>query len=71
MQEIQEMGVGSLRGEDPLEKKMATCSSTLAYKIPWTKEPCGLSQWSCKELDTTEHTCIYTNMFQLKLFVSL
>ena len=51
------MGVGSLRGEDPLEKKMATCSSTLAYKIPWTKEPCGLSQWSCKELDTTEHTC--------------
>ena len=42
MQEIQEMGVGSLRGEDPLEKKMATCSRTLAYKIPWTEELCGL-----------------------------
>ena len=28
--------------EDPLEKKMATHSSTLAWKVPWTKEPCRL-----------------------------
>ena len=29
----------SLGGEDPLEKEMATHSSTLAWKIPWMKEP--------------------------------
>ena len=32
-------GVGSLGGEDPLEKEVATHSSTLAWKIPWTEEP--------------------------------
>ena len=31
--------VRSLGWEDPLEKEMATHSSTLAWKIPWTKEP--------------------------------
>ena len=31
--------VRSLRWEDPLEKEMATHSSTLAWKIPWTEEP--------------------------------
>ena len=36
---IQETGVRSLGREDPLEKEMATNSSTLAWKIPWTKEP--------------------------------
>ena len=29
-------------GEDPLEKKMATNPSILAWKIPWTEEPGGL-----------------------------
>ena len=33
------MGVWSLRSEDPLEKEMATHSSVLAWKIPWTEEP--------------------------------
>ena len=28
--------------EDPLEKKMVTHSSILAWEIPWTEEPCGL-----------------------------
>ena len=32
----------SLGGEDPLEKKMATHSSILAWRIPWTEEPGGL-----------------------------
>ena len=32
----------SLVWEDPLEKEMATHSSTLAWRIPWTKEPGGL-----------------------------
>ena len=31
--------VRSLGWEDPLEKEMATHSSTLVWKIPWTKEP--------------------------------
>ena len=31
--------VQSLGGEDPLEKEMATDSSTLAWKIPWTEDP--------------------------------
>ena len=35
----QEMRVRSLGGEDPLEKEMATHSSILAWKIPWTGEP--------------------------------
>ena len=34
--------VGSLGWEDPLEKDMATHSSLLAWKIPWTEEPGGL-----------------------------
>ena len=34
---------GSIHGwEDPLKEEMATCSSILAWKIPWTKEPGGL-----------------------------
>ena len=33
---------GSLGHEDPLEKKMATHSSILAWRIPWTEEPGGL-----------------------------
>ena len=33
---------------------MATHSSTLAWKIPWTEELVGYSPWGHKELDTTE-----------------
>ena len=35
----QETGVRSLGWEDPLEKEMATHSSTIAWKIPWMEEP--------------------------------
>ena len=37
-----ETWVQSLGWEDPLEKEMATHSSTLAWRIPWTEEPGGL-----------------------------
>ena len=47
-----------LSQEDPLEKGMATHSSTLAWRISWTEEPGGLSD--CKELDTMA-TNINTN----------
>ena len=48
--------VKSLGQEDPLEKEMATCSGTLAWKIPWTEEPggTGYSPWNHKDLDMTE-----------------
>ena len=43
---------------------MATHSSILVWKIPWTEEPGVLhvySQWGCKESDTTEHTLTPTH----------
>ena len=39
---MQETQVQSLGWEDPLEKEMATHSSILAWRIPWTEEPGGL-----------------------------
>ena len=39
---MQETWVRSLSWEDPLEKEMATHSSILAWRIPWTEEPGGL-----------------------------
>ena len=36
---MQETSVRSLGGEDALEKEMATDSSILAWRIPWTEEP--------------------------------
>ena len=42
MQETQETWVHSLGWEDPLEEGMATYSSILAWRIPWTEEPGGL-----------------------------
>ena len=39
---MQEMWVQSLGQEDPLEEELATHSSILAWRIPWTEEPGGL-----------------------------
>ena len=39
---VLETWVRSLGWEDPLEKEMATHSSILAWRIPWTEEPAGL-----------------------------
>ena len=59
MEEREETQVRSLGWENPLEEGMATHSSILAWRIPWTEEPGRL--WGCKESDTTEvlspHTC--------------
>ena len=41
---VWETQVRSLGREDPLEKAMATHSSTLAWKIPWMEEPGGLQR---------------------------
>ena len=37
-----ETQIPSLHREDPLEKEMATLSSILAWRIPWTEEPGGI-----------------------------
>ena len=50
----QETQVQFLGQEDPLEKKMATHSRILAWKIPWIEEPGGLQPMGVtKESDTT------------------
>ena len=40
--------------EDPLEKEMATNSSILAWKIPWTEEPCRLQYMGSQRVGHTE-----------------
>ena len=58
MQKTQETWFRSLGWKDALEEEMATHSSILAGKIPWTEEPGGLlagySPWGHKESGTTE-----------------
>ena len=54
MQEIQEMQISSLYWEDPLEEKMATHSSILAWEIPWQRSLMDYSPWDCKESDAAE-----------------
>ena len=52
----QETQVQFLGQKDPLEKEMATHSSSLAWKSPWTEEPGGLQSMGLQEWDTTEAT---------------
>ena len=42
--------------EDPLEEGMATYSSILAWRIPWTEEPSGRRPRGSQRVDTTEVT---------------
>ena len=51
---MQETSTLSLGWEAPQEEGMATHSSILAWRIPWTEECGGLQSMSCKELDMTE-----------------
>ena len=51
-QEMQETWVQSLGQEDPLEEGMATHSSILAWRVPWTMA--GYSPQGCKESDLTK-----------------
>ena len=51
---MQETQIGSLGWEDPLEEEMATHSSVLAWKIPWTEESAlaGYSPWGLQRVGT-------------------
>ena len=51
---MKEMGVQSLGWEDPLQAEMATDSSILAWKIPWTEEPSGLQSMGSQRVDMTD-----------------
>ena len=53
MQEMKQMRVQSLSGEDPLEKEMATHSSTLAQEIPYRGAWWTIVHGVTKELDMT------------------
>ena len=50
---MQEKQVRFLGREDPLEEGMATHSSILAWRIPWTEEPGRLQSMGLQESDTT------------------
>ena len=51
---MQETQVQFLGWENPLTKGMATCSSILAWRIPWTVSLVGYRPWGRKESDMTE-----------------
>ena len=57
---MQETWVQSLGQKDPLEKGMATHSSILAWRIPWTEEPSGLQSIVSPRVDK-----IFTLFFQI------
>ena len=63
---MQETWVQSLDREDPLEKGMATYSSILAWRIPWTEEP-DYSLWGHKESDMTEQLTLTRIRKNIKL----
>ena len=78
LQETWETRVWSLSWEDPLEEEMATHSSILAWKIPWTEEPGGLQSkvsqrvkhdWVTKHTHTQIYVivCLYIHKY---IFVS-
>ena len=50
---MQDMQVRSLGQEDPLEKRMATHSSILAWEIPWTEETGGLESTGSQRVGHT------------------
>ena len=61
---MQETWVRSLGWEDPQEREIATHSSLLAWRIPYTEEPGGLQSIGSQALDMTEatehtHTSVY------------
>ena len=49
------MCVRSLGQEDSLKKELATCSSILAWKVPWTEVTGGYGPWGHK---TVRHDCV-------------
>ena len=59
---MQETWGKSLDREDPLKKGMATHSSFLAWRIPWTEQSDGLQSMGCKESGTPEGLRLTTRL---------
>ena len=59
---MRETQVQSLGQEDPLEKEMATHSSILAWRIPWTEEPGGLQSMGSQRVghDRVTNTFLFS-----------
>ena len=57
MQEMQEMGIWSLGGENSMEEEMATHSSILAWRIPWTEEPGELQSMGLQRDSMRTQSC--------------
>ena len=70
VQETQEMRFQALGWEDPLKEEMATYSSILAWRIPWTEEPGGLLSMRSQIVRHTwpcTHTYTYFRQQMLEL----
>ena len=64
MQETKETQVQSLSQDDPLEEEMATHSSILTWKFPWTEEPGGLQSMGLQRVgddSSIKHTWMGRN----------
>ena len=61
----EEMQVGSLSWEDPLEKEMTTHSSIVAWEIPWIGESGGLQSMGSPK-SQTQHSVTQQQMVQLR-----
>ena len=64
---MQETQVQFLGWEDPLEKEMATHSSILAWRLPWTEKPGRLQSMGLQELDMTKRPSIHTAQYWSEL----
>ena len=67
-QPVQEMQVRALGQEDPLEKEMATHSSILAWRMPWTEKLGGLKYMGLQRVGhdwATEHTHMQTHVHEV------
>ena len=66
---MQETWVHSLGWEDPLEKGMATHSSVLAWRIPWTEEPGGLQYMGSQSQTRLSNFLSFFSLLCVKLYV--
>ena len=64
---VQEMWIRSLDWEDPLEESMATHSSILAWKIPWTEEPGGLQSMGSQRVGQYRSDLACTHAESIKI----
>ena len=68
---VWETRVRSLGWEDPLEKEMATHSSNLAWKIPWTEEPGGLQSMESQRVGHDWETSLSPTFTILRFYIKV